>query len=75
MTGGLPWAWCTACMYTQAQTGSSHGACACAQSWIKTMAAHLKAADPNHLVGVGEEGFYGAPAGGDRSRGVNPTGT
>ena len=45
------------------------------QSWVGTMAAHLKAADPNHLVGIGEEGFYGASAAGNRSSGVNPSGT
>ena len=28
------------------------------QSWIDEMAAYLKKADPNHMVTVGEEGFY-----------------
>jgi hypothetical protein len=28
------------------------------QQWIEEMAVHLKAIDPNHLVTVGEEGFY-----------------
>ncbi|KAI3438631.1 hypothetical protein D9Q98_001053 [Chlorella vulgaris] len=30
-------------------------------SWVEEMAAHVKALDPNHLLTVGEEGFY--PAG------------
>lgn len=29
--------------------------------WIGEMASHVKALDPNHLLSVGEEGFY--PAG------------
>ena len=45
------------------------------QSWIAVMAAQLKQLDPNHLVGIGEEGFYGPSAGGNRSTEVNPSGT
>ncbi len=30
------------------------------QDWIETMSAHIKALDPQHLVGTGSEGFYGA---------------
>lgn len=28
------------------------------QNWIKENAAYLKSLDPNHMVSVGEEGFY-----------------
>ncbi|CAK0785155.1 hypothetical protein CVIRNUC_008361 [Coccomyxa viridis] len=28
------------------------------QQWIEEMGVHLKAIDPNHLVTIGEEGFY-----------------
>jgi endo-1,4-beta-mannosidase len=28
------------------------------QNWVKQMAAYVKSLDPNHMVGVGEEGFY-----------------
>lgn len=38
------------------------------QSWIEEMSAFLKAQDPNHLVTVGEEGFYGN----GRADGQNP---
>jgi mannan endo-1,4-beta-mannosidase len=28
------------------------------QAWISVMAAHVKEQDPNHMLTVGEEGFY-----------------
>ena len=31
----------------------------CVQTWISEMATFLKQADPNHLITVGEEGFWG----------------
>jgi endo-1,4-beta-mannosidase len=30
-----------------------------AQVWIEEVSAYLKTVDPNHMVTVGEEGFYG----------------
>lgn len=32
------------------------------QAWVHEMAAYLKEKDPNHLVTVGLEGFWGAHA-------------
>lgn len=32
--------------------------CQCLQSWIDDMSKYLKKADPNHMITVGEEGFY-----------------
>ncbi|GAB4818410.1 hypothetical protein N2152v2_005456 [Parachlorella kessleri] len=29
------------------------------QSWIEDISKHLKSVDPNHMITVGEEGFYG----------------
>lgn len=29
------------------------------QGWIDQAAEHMKSVDPNHMVTVGEEGFYG----------------
>lgn len=29
------------------------------QTWIEDLSAFVKEQDPNHLVTVGEEGFYG----------------
>jgi len=31
--------------------------------WIRVMCKHLKQVDPNHLVGIGYEGFYGPDSG------------
>lgn len=39
------------------------------QAWIEEMSAHLKSLDPNHMVTIGEEGFYGP---GSVSESVNP---
>lgn len=33
------------------------------QSWIEETSAYLKSLDTNHLVTVGEEGFYGPGSG------------
>jgi mannan endo-1,4-beta-mannosidase len=30
-------------------------------SWVKEMSAHIKGLDPNHLVSVGDEGFFNRP--------------
>lgn len=41
------------------------------QAWIEEMSAYVKSKDPNHLITVGEEGFYSQSSG----RGwVNPPG-
>ncbi|DBA97559.1 hypothetical protein WJX77_001628 [Trebouxia sp. C0004] len=40
------------------------------QAWIEEVSAFVKAADPNHLVTVGEEGFYGP---GSLDLGSNPS--
>ncbi len=29
------------------------------QAWVEEMSAFVKALDPNHLVTIGEEGFFG----------------
>ena len=36
------------------------------QAWIEQAADSMKAADPNHMVTVGEEGFYGFGASADQ---------
>ena len=41
------------------------------QSWVKMVAAHLRAADPNHLITIGEEGFWRTGP----STSFNPTGS
>ena len=28
-------------------------------NWVKTSSEHLKASDPNHLIAIGSEGFFG----------------
>jgi hypothetical protein len=33
------------------------------QSWISEMCQHVKSVAPNHLVGIGYEGFYGPDSG------------
>jgi len=30
------------------------------QAWLKDMARHVRSLDPNHLITIGSEGFYGA---------------
>jgi len=32
-------------------------------SWVKEMSAHIKSLDPNHMVAVGDEGFFNRPGG------------
>jgi len=39
------------------------------QRWIEEMSAFLKGVDPNHMVTIGQEGFYGP---GDAAELVNP---
>ncbi len=39
------------------------------QSWIDEMSKYLKKADPNHMITVGEEGFYTKGSSGES---VNP---
>jgi mannan endo-1,4-beta-mannosidase len=34
-------------------------------SWVEEMSEHIKALDPNHLVAVGDEGFFNRPGSGD----------
>lgn len=36
--------------------------CLSLQSWVTEMAAYVKSLDPNHLLTVGEEGFYTSTA-------------
>lgn len=42
---------------------------ACLQAWIDEMSKYLKKADPNHMITVGEEGFYTK---GSTGEAVNP---
>lgn len=30
------------------------------QSWLEEMAAFVRKEDPNHMITIGSEGFYGA---------------
>ena len=40
------------------------------QDWIEDMSRYVKAVDPNHMLTVGEEGFY--PAGDPKAAKYNP---
>ncbi|CAI5989594.1 unnamed protein product [Closterium sp. NIES-65] len=40
------------------------------QAWITDMAAHVKSLDPNHLLSIGSEGFYG-PSTPERAKALN----
>ncbi|KAF8893383.1 CEL4a mannanase [Infundibulicybe gibba] len=44
-------------------TGSSSGTCTTTTvtNWAKTMSAYIKSIDKNHLVAIGDEGFYNQP--------------
>jgi mannan endo-1,4-beta-mannosidase len=43
------------------------------QDWIAEMAAHVKSVDPNHMLEIGLEGFYGESSP-DRTQRFNPGG-
>ena len=45
----------TCILHTVSQVTDVHGT----QNWIEEVSSFLKQQDPNHLVTVGEEGFYG----------------
>lgn len=40
------------------------------QDWIEEMSAYVKSVDPNHMLTVGEEGFY--PASNPKAKTINP---
>ncbi|RDB24327.1 putative mannan endo-1,4-beta-mannosidase F [Hypsizygus marmoreus] len=45
-------------------TGTTSGSCTTTTvtNWAKTISAYIKSIDPNHLVGLGDEGFYNQPS-------------
>jgi len=45
-------------------TGTTSGSCtpATITNWISEMSAYIKSIDPNHLVAVGDEGFFNQPS-------------
>eukprot|EP01023_Acetabularia_acetabulum_P064445 TRINITY_DN833_c0_g1_i10.p1 TRINITY_DN833_c0_g1~~TRINITY_DN833_c0_g1_i10.p1 ORF type:complete len:599 (-),score=110.13 TRINITY_DN833_c0_g1_i10:2247-4043(-) len=52
------------CDVTQQQGYSCTPECGYAlQSWIEEMSAFIKSVDPNHMITIGQEGFYGPGSG------------